>query len=316
LLKGDTPELGEAGRRGRGSKGRTIPNSRISRTKEGLEALKKRYGADYINSDPLELVHRFSAPEDQEIVGLLASSLAFGNVTAIRRSLERLLQILGNRPWRYLRAIEPRRGLQNFRGFHHRWITGRDVVCLLFFARQMFDQAGSIGNYFRRFYEAEQGDMRRVLARFSGSTLTLDHGGLYRGEGLPRTARVRYFFPSPEAGGACKRLNLYLRWMVRPRDGLDLGLWSFVSPSSLVIPLDTHMSRIGRHMRWTTRKTPGWKMAVDITRSLAEVAPEDPTRYDFALTRMGILEGCPRHTKNDSCELCNLKKYVRRRDAR
>jgi uncharacterized protein (TIGR02757 family) len=178
----------------------------------------------------------------------------------------------------------------------------------------MIDQAGSIGGYFHRFYEAEQADMARVLARFSHAALTLDHGGLYRGKRLAHTARVRYFFPSPEAGGACKRLNLYLRWMVRPKDGLDLGLWSFVSPSHLVIPLDTHMSRIGRHMGWTKRKTPGWNMAMDITRSLGEIAPEDPTQYDFALTRMGILEGCPRHDKKESCDLCNLERYVRKRD--
>jgi uncharacterized protein (TIGR02757 family) len=102
--------------------------------------------------------------------------------------------------------------------------------------------------------------------------------------------------------------------MARPEDGLDLGLWSFVPPSCLVVPLDTHMSRIGRHMGWTRRKTPGWKMATDITRALSEVAPEDPTRYDFALTRMGILEGCPRHTGDGACDLCNLEQYVRRHD--
>jgi uncharacterized protein (TIGR02757 family) len=178
----------------------------------------------------------------------------------------------------------------------------------------MIDQAGSIGGYFHRFYDEDSDDMARVLTRFTQGTLSLDHGGIYRGKRIGRTAGVRYFFPSPEAGGACKRLNLYLRWMVRPRDGLDLGLWSFVSPSHLVIPLDTHMSRIGRHMGWTERRTPGWKMAMDITRSLSEIAPEDPTRYDFALTRMGILEGCPRHNKGESCDLCNLARYVRNRD--
>jgi uncharacterized protein (TIGR02757 family) len=108
-------------------------------------------------------------------------------------------------------------------------------------------------------------------------------------------------------------LNLYLRWMVRPKDGLDLGLWRFVSPSHLIIPLDTHMSRIGLHLGWTRRRTRGWKMAADITRALAEIAPEDPTRYDFALTRMGILEGCPRHSRSRPCDLCALTRLVRKR---
>jgi uncharacterized protein (TIGR02757 family) len=173
----------------------------------------------------------------------------------------------------------------------------------------MMEQAGSIGAFFESTSDPSR-DMAFTLERFTKRVLALDHAGIYRGKSLPRKAGVRYFFPSPAGGGACKRLNLFLRWMVRPADGVDVGGWSFLSPSRLVIPLDIHISRIGRHLGWTNRKTVGWKMAMDITRVLAQVAPDDPTKYDFALSRMGILENCPRHPKRGNCDLCNLRRHI------
>jgi hypothetical protein len=147
--------------------------------------------------------------------------------------------------------------------------------------------------------------MEGSLRRFSERALALDHGGLYRWRSIPEGAGVRFFFPSPLTGAA-KRLNMYLRWMARPDDGVDLGLWNAVRTRDLVIPLDTHIFRIGRHFGWTGRKTPGFRAAFDITRSLARFDPEDPVKYDFALSRLGILEGCPRHARPLDCELCAL----------
>lgn len=281
----------------------------------GLESLRDRYDAGYLYSDPLHFVHGYRRPGDQEIVGLIASSLAFGNVTLICRSIERVLSVMGESPSRYVTRLEPREALSSLTSFRHRWTSGRDVACLLFYAQQMIERTGSIGAFFHRSFDVDR-NMKNALARFSSSVLSLDHGGLYRGKHLPRSAGVRYFFPAPTTGGACKRLNLYLRWMARPNDnGLDLGLWDFVPPSHLVIPLDVHMSRIGRHLGWTLRKTPGWNMAMDITRALARIEPTDPTKYDFALSRMGILERCPRHPRKRPCDLCDLKRWTRRRPA-
>jgi hypothetical protein len=147
--------------------------------------------------------------------------------------------------------------------------------------------------------------MAGSLRRFSERALALDHGGLYRARALPEDAGVRFFFPNPGTGAA-KRPNMYLRWMARPDDGVDLGLWPFVPTRDLVIPLDTHIFRIGRHLGFTSRKTPGFRTALDITRSLARFDPEDPVKYDFALSRLGILEGCPRHLRALDCELCAL----------
>ncbi len=280
--------------------------------KAGLESLRERYDASYLSSDPLQFLHRYQHPEDQEIVGLIASSLAFGNVATIHRSVEAVLARLGHSPSLYVKRLEPREALLSFSGFKHRWITGRDVVCLLFFVRQMIERSDSTGGFFRDALYDDT-DLRTVLSRFSTNVLDLDHGGLYRARKLPERAGVRYFFPDPAAGSACKRLNLFLRWMVRPNDGLDLGLWNFVSPSSLIMPLDTHIARIGIYLGWTQRKTAGWNMALDITRALGRVDPKDPVKYDFALSRMGILEKCPRHSRKQHCDLCELRRWTGRK---
>jgi uncharacterized protein (TIGR02757 family) len=273
------------------------------RLRDRLESLRARYGASYLASDPLEYPHRFPEPLDREVVGLLASALAYGNVKIIRRSIERVLDSLGSRPAVTVTGTSSKEMARALHGFQHRWTRAKDVACLLALAGRMIEERGSIGAFFAETYAL--GDMAGSLHRFSERALALDHGGLYRTRGIPRDAGVRFFFPNPRTGAA-KRLNMYLRWMARPDDGVDLGLWRFVRTRDLVIPLDTHIFRIGRHLDWTGRKTPGFPAAVDITRSLARFDPEDPVKYDFALSRLGILEGCPRHPRPLECELCSL----------
>lgn len=273
------------------------------RLRDRLERLRRRYGASYLSSDPLEFPHRYRSPLDREVVGLIASSLAYGNVKTIRRSVERVLEPLGDSPALRVARTDAKDLLRDLRGFRHRWTGARDVACLLALASRMIQEQGSIGAFFEDGYS--EGDMEGSLRRFSERALALDHGGLYRSRSIPEGAGVRFFFPSPLTGAA-KRLNMYLRWMARPDDGVDLGLWNAVRTRDLVIPLDTHIFRIGRHFGWTGRRTPGFRAAFDITRSLARFDPDDPVKYDFALSRLGILEGCPRHARPLDCELCAL----------
>jgi uncharacterized protein (TIGR02757 family) len=280
------------------------------RLRDGLERLHRRYDARYLSSDPVEFPRRFEAPEDREIVGLVAASLAYGNVKAIRRSVERVLEWMGPSPAAFARTTPPKESLARLGEFRHRWTRARDVACLVFFAGRMLEEHGSVGAFFRESFVP--GNMAESLKLFSERALGLDHGGLYRGVPLPPDAGVRFFFPSPLTGAA-KRANMYLRWMVRPDDGIDFGLWPFVATRDLVVPLDTHIFRIGRNLGWTSRKTPSFRAALDVTRSLARIDPEDPVRFDFALSRLGILEGCPRHRKELRCELCELKRSLRPR---
>jgi uncharacterized protein (TIGR02757 family) len=281
--------------------------------KDGLEELRIRYDARFLATDPLMFPRRFERTDDREVTGLLASALAYGNVKTIAASVEHCLDWMGPHPAEFARRARPREALRSLGEFRHRWTRAKDVVCLVHFAGQMLESHRSIGRFFAESYVA--GDMAESLSRFSKRALALDHGGLYRTRTLPAQAGVRFFFTNPKTG-ACKRANMYLRWMVRPDDGLDLGLWPFIPTSDLVVPLDTHIYRIGRHLGWSHRKTPGFRTALDITRILALVDPDDPVKYDFALSRMGILEDCPRHRSAgdaQTCELCNLKKRLSRR---
>jgi uncharacterized protein (TIGR02757 family) len=132
-------------------------------------------------------------------------------------------------------------------------------------------------------------DIGAALDSFSNRALALDLRKAYGRQ--PRRPGVWYFFPRPSAGSACKRLNLFLRWMVR-RDALDLGVWTRVPASKLVVPLDTHIIRVGRCLRLTKYTSPGWKMARDITASLARIDPVDPVRYDFSMCHLGMMNAC------------------------
>jgi len=130
--------------------------------------------------------------------------------------------------------------------------------------------------------------------------------GVVGGRLLPG-APVRTFFSSPEKGSACKRFNLYLRWMVRREGGLDFGLWTSIPPAALVIPLDTHVARIAGLMGLTRRRTADWKMALEVTDALRRLDPLDPVKYDFALCRLGILEYCPRRVDPVKCAACLIR---------
>jgi len=260
---------------------------RFLELKRRLDALYDQYDHRYVDPDPLQFVRVQEAPEDREVVGLVAASLAFGTVAQIKRSIATVLDALDASPAVAVDSLDARDLARRLRAFRHRWITGRDVACLLHFARQMRVECGSIESFFARGVVAEHEHVGPALASFSSRALALDHSGLYRVRRLPATAGVRYFFPSPVAGSACKRLNLYLRWMVR-RDGVDLGVWRCVRPAQLVLPIDAHTFALSRRLRLTRYRTPGWAMALDVTRRLRRFDPEDPVKYDFAFHRMGL----------------------------
>lgn len=259
---------------------------RIAALQAVLNRAYEEYDARWIEPDPVQFVWRYDCPEDREVVGLIASSLAYGNVKQIKKSVERVLALLGSRPARTIDALSTASALQSLEGFKHRFNDATDAICLLVFIKEMRRQAGSIEHFFA---PKSVTDLRPALTDFVNRTLALPRDGLY-GEGpLPGKAGVRFFFPSPVAGSACKRLCLYLRWMARA-DSVDPGGWTRVPRSTLLIPLDAHIINIGRSARLTRRVSPGWKMAEDITATLRACDPADPVKYDFALHRMGLFK--------------------------
>ena len=192
-------------------------------------------------------------------------------------------------------------------GLYHRWIRSEDIVRTLRVLGLMRRRSGTIGGFFLEGYEPADEDIGRSLASFSERARALAGS-------LPGGGSVDRFFPSPRDGSACKRLNLYLRWMVRDGDGLDLGVWKSVSRRQLVLPLDTHLVRLSRALGLSARRSPGWAMAVEATRSLALLDPGDPVKYDFALSRLGILDRCLHGHDPLDCRRCTPPRpSVRRR---
>jgi len=287
-----------------------------------LKALLDRLYADFnypdSATDPIQIVRRYQRDDDREVVGLVAASLAFGRVASVLQSIERVLAVMGPGPAAYVRRFDARRDGPAFAGIVHRWTREADIVALLWFARQMIDRAGSIEGFFIGGYDAAAEDVEGALDSFSARAVALDLKAAYGR--VPRQPGVSYFFPRPSKGSGCKRLNLYLRWMVRG-DALDLGVWRRLSPAKLIVPLDTHVIRVGRCLRLTNYTSPGWRMARDITASLRRLDPDDPVKYDYALCHLGMMNACGfnRAQADSQCPLrglCRPRARARRRRAR
>lgn len=243
--------------------------------KEKLERLYERYnGREWVHPDPLEFLYSYADVNDREVVGLVASGLAYGRVAQILVSVERVLGRLGPSPARTVDRASLSELADGLDGFKHRFTTGGEVAALLFGAGLVRLRYGSLCECFRAGLDGS-GTVGPALAHFV-ERLSAAAGG-----------PLGHLLPSPAGGGACKRLNLFLRWMVR-RDAVDPGGWVGVSASRLIVPLDVHMHRMGLLLGLTRRRQADFLAAEEVTAAFRAVAPEDPVRYDFALTRLGI----------------------------
>jgi uncharacterized protein (TIGR02757 family) len=211
-------------------------------------------------------------------------------VASVLQSIESLLAVMGPHPAQFVRGFDPVRDRSGLEPLVHRWISGRDLMALLRVLQRLLAETGSIEAFFLQGDDPGSPDVGPALDSFSTRALATDLRAAY-GRRVPRQRGVSYFFPRPSAGSACKRLNLFLRWMVR-RDAIDLGVWSKVSPSRLIVPLDTHVIRLGRCLKLTRYTSPGWKMAADITSALRAFDSQDPVRFDFALCHVGMMNAC------------------------
>lgn len=263
--------------------------SRRSDLRASLDRLYEDYNRVDSASDPIQRVRPFREPDDREVAGFCAAALAFGRVSSVIASIRALFRIMGPRPAAYVRTFEPRASHPDLHGLVHRWTRGVDLAALVWILRQMLEESGTIERFFVDGVAESDVDVGSAIDRFSERALAMDLRPIYGS--LPRRPGVWYFFPRASAGSACKRLNLYLRWMVR-HDEIDLGVWRRLSPAKLIVPLDTHVIRLSRCLRLTRYASPGWKMAADITASLRLLDPEDPVRFDFALCHLGMMSAC------------------------
>jgi uncharacterized protein (TIGR02757 family) len=275
-----------------------------------LEALYNFYGPETAESDPIVFPRRYAAAEDREVAGWIATAFAYGQVRTIQDNVGRLLAALGPRPARGLEAIGDFRSFARdaLHGFRHRFHGASDAAALLYVIASVRAEAGSLRAFFESARRDEDADVGGLLSRSVARILALDYRPVL-GNGrraLPERSPVRFFFPDPAAGSACKRWNLYLRWMVR-HDRLDFGLWSGIPTSRLIVPTDTHIHRIARRLGLTRRAAADWKAAREITDALARFDPEDPVRFDYSLCRLGILEVCTPRTSLCRCGECPVQ---------
>ncbi|MBI3989052.1 MAG: TIGR02757 family protein [candidate division NC10 bacterium] len=272
---------------------------RRARLKRLLDGFYRRLDSGALVFDPLQFPHRLNSPDDREIAAFLAASLAYGHGKIINQHVADVLNRMGNSPFRFVLAFDPKKDTSRFDGFVHRFNSGRDLAVLCYLLKQVLRAYGSLKASFLTGYDPDDQDIGRALTCLVEGLLRLDVSPFYAEGILPQKAGVRFFLPSPRDGSACKRLNLFLRWMVR-KDYLDLGLWPEVTPSKLVMPVDVHVSRISQRLGLTHLKSPCWRMAEEITRNLKALDPEDPVKYDFALSHpvllkegQGLLSSCP-----------------------
>jgi uncharacterized protein (TIGR02757 family) len=272
-----------------------------------LDKLYDKYNhREFIKPDPLQFLYHYSKPADMEIVGLLAAELAYGRVQQIQKSLTDLLGRMGASPFEFVMNFDKQRK-RKLKNFKHRFTCGEDISDLLELLKKVLNQYDSIEDFFIQGYDTDDKNIIAALSKFCDSLLDM-YAKSHNGH-IPNG--LSYLLPRPSAGSVCKRLNLFLRWMVRD-DDVDTGLWKRIDKAKLILPVDVHMGRLCRILGFHNRKIVSLSTAVKITESFAEIEPEDPVKYDFALSRIGILDNCTGRRRN-GCEICELLKFCSRR---
>lgn len=230
---------------------------------------------ELIHPDPLEFLHRYPNPQDREIAGIIASSLAYGRVAQILRSTQSILGAMSGSPYEFLMGATETSLKREYSGFRHRFTTAEEIVDFLSAIRKVIKGHGSLRECFLKYFDPSDDDITRSLEMF---VKEIKARSMKKGNSL---------LPSPEKMSACKRLHLFLRWMVR-KDAVDPGGWDEISPSKLIVPLDVHMHRICLAFDMTSRRQADLRTALEATKSFRAISPEDPVKYDFCLTRIGI----------------------------
>lgn len=273
------------------------------RLKETLDRFYREYDfTGRIRHDPIEFPHRYKRSEDIELAGLIASSFAYGKVELFKPVVEEILSRMGKSPYSFLMDFDVKKQGDTI-SFKYRFNEARDIACLLFIVHALLMKYSSLENVFKRHHSPADPDTGGAIAGFVDDVMSVDTSPVYGRDLHP--PGLTQFFPSPVKGSACKRMNMFLRWMVRDRD-IDFGLWKGIGKDKLIIPLDTHIARISRCLGFTKRKQDDWKTAVEITEALKRFDPEDPLKYDFALCHHGI-SGLCKTRDHAGCPECPLR---------
>lgn len=254
-----------------------------------VDFLEKTYRTyhlpQYLGLDPLQYVRKFSGQSDHEIVGLVAALLAYGRVEQIRASIERLLALMNSEPSAFVFKTSFSQKKKALAGFKHRFNIGDDFAVLLEAVKKVYADHGSLGSFHAACLDSASGRAMEALDLFSRGLLAAK-----KNADQSRAGAMTFLLPLTSRGGACKRLHMFMRWMVRPDDGIDLGVWSHITPAQLFIPVDTHVASIGRRLGLSRRRAVDRRMCEEMTEALKKIDPSDPVKYDFSLCHAGMVD--------------------------
>ncbi len=274
------------------------------RLKKTLDRFYKEFDfKQRVKYDPIEFPRRYSRPEDIEVAGFISACLAYGRVDLFKPVIEKMLKPGGKHPAGFFADLDLKKDKKYFKGITYRFNTEKDILCLVHTAGKTIRKWGSFKSLFHNSYSKEDENIRPALSGFVDFILGIDTSPVY-GRNIKPPGFIQ-LFPHPKKGSACKRMNLFLRWMVRTKD-IDLGIWDNMPASKLIIPLDTHIAKISKCLGLTKRTSSDWKTAQEITSSLKKFDPEDPLKYDFALCHHGI-SGLCKGSNSSACPECIIK---------
>jgi len=246
-----------------------------------LESKYKEYNTtSFIAVDPVCIPHRFTKKEDIEIMGFIAAVLAWGQRKTIINKCTELIERMDGAPHQFITQHQDI-DLKQLEGFVHRTFNDTDLLYFVFALKEMYTEFTSMEEVFLKGMNKNAVNIEGGLIAFRNYFFSFDH-----------PHRTRKHISSPETKSACKRLNMFLRWMVRKdKKGVDFGIWTKIQPAQLICPCDVHVDRIARQLGLITRTQVDWQTAVELTNNLKTLDPKDPVKYDFALFGMGVVEG-------------------------
>ena len=247
---------------------------------ELFEFLEEKYiqynNTNFIGLDPISVPHQFTRKEDIEIAGFLTAAISWGNRTSIVKDANNLVRLMEGTPYLFIMHATPA-DLNSFSKFYHRTFNGRDCIFFLESLQNIYLHHGGLENCFSG---VSRYGMKNTILKFRKLFLEIPHEN-----------RAEKHVSDPSKGSSCKRLNMFLRWMVRNDNrGVDFGLWKKIPPSELLCPLDVHTGNVARKLGLINRKQNDWKAVEELTAHLRSFDPKDPVKYDFALFGMGISE--------------------------
>jgi uncharacterized protein (TIGR02757 family) len=271
--------------------GRKAADLRVFLDKKVLEYNRP----SFITDDPVRVPHQYSRQQDIEIAGFFAAIFAWGNRTTIIRKSEELMQMMDRAPYEFV-LNHTGRDLRRLLGFRHRTFNATDLLYFIAFFRHHYSRYDSLEDAFLLPWEArepavEGWEAERALSAFYHYFFSLTEAEFSGEGGSLVPPRTRKHIASPEKKSSCKRINMFLRWMVRRDDnGVDFGLWRRIGPERLICPLDLHVARVAKKFQLLTRSSADWLAAIELTENLRALDAGDPVKYDFALFGLGIME--------------------------